>query len=426
MEMKILIFLVIILSFNCEFSTEYPARYNPYRRRQSWAAAAVYLNYRMNNARRHDAMQREHYEAMPRHDRYDPAVCEFSNYTPMSAPQPAAYLTYLNFAEHLGFLIAGSFAVFCNFRLLYYALFKRKSQAISMSRSIYVLICSHTVLLFVSLPYTVLMAWKKPDDLNEYSAYAMYWTGLPANCFMAASSIPVFFLTLDRCLSVKLSAHYNESKRKRLFVASIVAVCVASTVATVTTLVELPLDLNQSEVSVGCNEICGEKWAKLAQTRGCASSVCLLIKFKAMPILGIKMVYTTLNLILSCYFFNLLRKQRNFKKNDRVIRATVISDICLNIIPTYFFVAYNVGSGGMAANVFGQYLGMFAAFDAAFCSFIFSLSFLRKSSNNGNVIHVQSTSNNSRSKSEPAINSSVSESKGYWNVENEILGNASI
>ncbi|KAI1713266.1 hypothetical protein Ddc_12026 [Ditylenchus destructor] len=281
----------------------------------------------------------------------------------MSASQPAAYLTYLNFVEHLGFLIAGSFAVFCNFRLLYYALFKRKSQAISMSRSIYVLICSHTVLLFASLPYAVLMAWKKPDDLNEYSAYAMYWTGLPANCYMAASSIPIFFLTLDRCLSVKLSVHYNESKRKRLFVASIVAVCMASTVGAVSTLVELPLDLNQ--------------------TRGCASSVCLMIKFKTMPILGLKMVYTTLNLILSCYFFNLLRKQRNFKKNDRVIRATVISDICLNIIPTYFFVAYNVGSGGMAANVFGQYLGMFAALDAAFCSFIFSLSFLRKTSNNG-------------------------------------------
>ncbi|KAI1699479.1 hypothetical protein DdX_17308 [Ditylenchus destructor] len=117
----------------------------------------------------------------------------------MNTTSSPAYLPYLNFGEHVGFLIAGSFAIFCNFRLLYYGLVKRKSQAtITMSSSIYVLIFSHTALLFASLPYAMFMVWKKANDLNEFSAYAIYWTGLPANCYMVSSSIPIFFLTLDR------------------------------------------------------------------------------------------------------------------------------------------------------------------------------------------------------------------------------------
>ncbi|KAI1696330.1 hypothetical protein Ddc_20514 [Ditylenchus destructor] len=169
-----------------------------------------------------------------------------------------AYLPYLNFTEHVGFLIAGSFAIFCNFRLLYHGLLKRQSQAISMSRSIYVLIFSHTALLFASLPYAMFMVWKKTDDLNELSAYAMYWTGLPANCYMVSSSIPIFFLTLDRCLSVKLSVRYNDSNRNRMFVTSIVVISVACAAGAVIALMELPWRMRQLTLSPGKVQI-GDK-----------------------------------------------------------------------------------------------------------------------------------------------------------------------
>uniref|UniRef100_A0A915END4 Uncharacterized protein n=1 Tax=Ditylenchus dipsaci TaxID=166011 RepID=A0A915END4_9BILA len=88
-----------------------------------------------------------------------------------------------------------------------------------------------------------------------------------------------------------------------------------------------------------------------------------LAKFKVAPQLYIKTVFSSLNLLLSLIFLIQLRSTLN-KGNikDRVVKVTILCEICFNIMPSYAFFIYLIITG----NSLSIYIGQFAVVEIFF------------------------------------------------------------
>ncbi|KAI1711424.1 hypothetical protein Ddc_12935 [Ditylenchus destructor] len=135
--------------------------------------------------------------------------------------------------------------------------------------------------------------------------------------YFAVMPVLVFFITLDRCLALKLPMVYGKRMQKLTLMCAIVATVLVYVMSTTFTLLELPLQYEQ--------------------LNGCYEFSCGLLKFKALPHFLCKMGFSTANFILTIYFLWLMRTtvSNNSFKNS-VVKFTLVTEFCLNLVPSYF------------------------------------------------------------------------------------------
>uniref|UniRef100_A0A915D9C2 Uncharacterized protein n=1 Tax=Ditylenchus dipsaci TaxID=166011 RepID=A0A915D9C2_9BILA len=114
-----------------------------------------------------------------------------------------------------------------------------------------------------------------------------------------------------------MTFRYNDRIKAWLVRTILLALFIAYLSSTFIYLMELPLDLKKE-----C-----DIWA------------CVVPKYRNLPQLFVKLFIGTMNIICSGFFFYLVRHSSSTVKN-RTVKATVLSEIFLNVIPAfigYFF-----------------------------------------------------------------------------------------
>lgn len=76
----------------------------------------------------------------------------------------------------------------------------------------------------------------------RYDPYVLFFTGLGVDIYYAVSPIPLFFLTVDRCLILSSTYAYGHRSKRLLFLVELVTLVFAVGVTVAVSLVELPFD----------------------------------------------------------------------------------------------------------------------------------------------------------------------------------------
>ncbi|KAI1703097.1 hypothetical protein Ddc_16721 [Ditylenchus destructor] len=172
-----------------------------------------------------------------------------------TSPVPMPYLTTLTIIERV---IAGAcqlitIVLFSNL-LLRTSLTRilRKSttgplqSGGAISNSLILYMTFHAVLSFSGLPYQFLLIWKTIFSSSniEVNPYAVFWMSLTYNTYVSTSPVPMFFLTLDRCLVLWLGLGYSKYSRLS-FVVSLFSTVFVYTGLFLSGIAELPLNLDK-------------------------------------------------------------------------------------------------------------------------------------------------------------------------------------
>uniref|UniRef100_A0A915DNS3 G-protein coupled receptors family 1 profile domain-containing protein n=1 Tax=Ditylenchus dipsaci TaxID=166011 RepID=A0A915DNS3_9BILA len=203
----------------------------------------------------------------------------------------------------------------------------------------------------------------------------MFWTGIFVVIYSPVTAISVLFLTIDRLMSLRV---FKRSVKTFLFILSLVLVLGACVFCIVTIFLELPLDV--------------------AKVGHCISGICLLSKNKNVLPLILKLIVESTTFVCSLIFFYTMRKHQSKNIKNRVVKATLVAEIFLNIIPTFCASCFAMITGQTAANYVGQIVLFLGLIDAACCSVIYSKIFLVKSTLNFQKRAVVATFNNNITK----------------------------
>ncbi|KAI1729922.1 hypothetical protein Ddc_02595 [Ditylenchus destructor] len=174
------------------------------------------------------------------------------------------------------------------------------------------------------------------------------------------------------------------SKRKMIKPAVLIFMLIltAAAVAASTSvyLMELPLDLKR--------------------VSSCELFACLMIKSRSLPQFMWKLVTSCTNLFSCFTFLYLLRNSKNAKIiKNRVVKATMLFEVCFNAIPGIAGYLFNIIVGETPANYVGQYAVMLCYVNAL-CSSIFYTKVMlrRRSCRPAEITHTTVSEINVRSK----------------------------
>lgn len=145
-------------------------------------------------------------------------------------PAPYDYLTYLNFEETAATLLLQLLALPLDINLLITSAFYPQRLAVGsgaghggLSKSMVTLISVHIVAATLQIPYEVyvIMGWSppvtQPRPFAIYDPLVLFWLGLSSGLYIVVSPLAVFFLTLDRFLTLTFGHGYGR-RGKALFV----------------------------------------------------------------------------------------------------------------------------------------------------------------------------------------------------------------
>uniref|UniRef100_A0A915CTH2 G-protein coupled receptors family 1 profile domain-containing protein n=1 Tax=Ditylenchus dipsaci TaxID=166011 RepID=A0A915CTH2_9BILA len=201
------------------------------------------------------------------------------------------YLFYLNTAEVIICLASQSLSITLFSYMSYSFYFKRKSQkTLRVSSSMFVYINFNIFFAFSAAPYFLYSLVGRNPDTKLYNPHILFWLGMFAMSYASTLTVPVLFITLDRCFAIKFPLQYNDRRRTWLFRSSCLIILFVYLSGLYFCLIELPLDLSKA--------------------RFCESAACLLDKYKAKYHLQLKLWTSALNLVCACYFFFLLKKKQ--------------------------------------------------------------------------------------------------------------------
>ncbi|KAI1710424.1 hypothetical protein DdX_10785 [Ditylenchus destructor] len=289
----------------------------------------------------------------------------------MSAtPAPVPYLTTLTIVERI---IAGTcqlvtIVLFSNLLLrTTLARFWRKAttgplqSGGSLSNSLILYMTFHAVLSFSGLPYQFLLIWKTIFSSSniEINPYTVFWMSLTYNTYVSTSPVPMFFLTLDRCLVLWLGLDYSQYSRLS-FVVSIFSTVFVYAGLFLSGTAELPLNL--------------EKVSK------CTMYTCFSLRNHAIAHIDGKLVLEIVSLCISvCFLFILrLRTQGHHTMLNRIVKITVIAEVCCNVTPSVGNSLFNKVTGLNIGDYAGPYVAMLFVMETAFCSARYTTIFLGK------------------------------------------------
>ncbi|KAI1703210.1 hypothetical protein DdX_15043 [Ditylenchus destructor] len=276
-------------------------------------------------------------------------------------PQIRSYLTYLNFAETILTLAFQSVSITSMSRLVYCAAFRRKSLRGNLSASLIVYLIVHIMCSTSAVPYHVYIVLNWSPGANNYSPNLLFWLGMLPNTYYFVSPIPVFFLTLDRCLALKAPFFHNNLDKKWITVPTIATFLTVYGVCIYFFLRELPLDIEKTSM--------------------CTLFACTLLKIRAIPQQYIKLIMGCMNVLCSFHFLYALRTGTGERFKNRVVKVTMAFELCFNVFPSAFSYAFNIIFGTASGNYFGSYPVMFCTLDSACCGLYYSAIFFTKSRN---------------------------------------------
>uniref|UniRef100_A0A915D9W8 G-protein coupled receptors family 1 profile domain-containing protein n=1 Tax=Ditylenchus dipsaci TaxID=166011 RepID=A0A915D9W8_9BILA len=203
----------------------------------------------------------------------------------------------------------------------------------------YVYMISHVVLACTSMLYLIYVIGKwDPDTITQYDKHIMYWLGLVDSNYIYITPIPVLFLTLDRMFSYMCPDKYGHVQRRHLLLLTLWCILFIYVGFSTVTLLELPLQAH-----------------KVAQ---CVNFACMMIRFGQKPQLYCKL------------------------GKNRAVKVTLVVEICFNILPTFFNFFSSIISSEPLNNYLGQYVEMFCMLDAACCSILYTLIFIKRKKDN--------------------------------------------
>ncbi|KAI1713132.1 hypothetical protein DdX_09204 [Ditylenchus destructor] len=189
---------------------------------------------------------------------------------------------------------------------------------------------------------------------------AYFWLGMWINNYVFLGPIPMFFLTLDRCIILRSVKLHDECRRKQITVASCVTIFVAYALTIISYLIELPLDLKS--------------------TSTCVSFTCMTPMLHGLQSYYTKFVFEAFNLILSVYFLYAMRQYKFVQAQaimvNRIVKITVILEMIFNVIPTFTGMVFNQVVGVSLGTYIGPYVNMCFLFHAAICSVFYTKVFL--------------------------------------------------
>jgi len=293
-------------------------------------------------------------------------------------PSPAlTYFPYLNIVQNSVAVLCALMAISLNARLIYHGWVhqsKSSNQALKvrqLSKAMWFYLSVHLIGCVLTLPYNfyVVCNWR-PAPLSPYDPYTLYWLGLPLIAYYTMSPVPILFLTIDRCLALKVRSRNDNQLREWIFLFGCAILFVAAMGSLTVNAAELPLDMDRVE--------------------GCQTFGCLVLKYRSQPQLLFKNMMELLNLLLALYFFRLLSStslamevsvsgaRREILLKNRMVKCVLVLEIFFNVIPNITSYAINVMTGVSATIYLGQFPVTFLCINGALCGCFYNWMLLAK------------------------------------------------
>lgn len=217
---------------------------------------------------------------------------------PSAGQQPYAYLTYLNFGENVATLLLQLAALPLDINLLITSTFYPKKLTVSshasgvehggLSKSMVALISTHVISIILMVPYAVYVAvaWrvpeKQPREVALFNPYLLFWLGMACNLIIVVPQTAVFFLTLDRLLTLMWGHAYGKREKTLfLYVEIVVLTAVTLGVTGLTIIIEWPLQLDASKHTTA-------SILAITATNACLSSLVPCIHHNSVSIVSLK------------------------------------------------------------------------------------------------------------------------------------------
>ncbi|KAI1693447.1 hypothetical protein Ddc_22813 [Ditylenchus destructor] len=248
-----------------------------------------------------------------------------------------------------------------------------KYQSSSISKNVILYMIVHIVGSTLTLLHHLYLVifWRPATpsiatDDPLYDPYVLFWTGMFMGIYLYAAPMPVFFVTLDRCIALKFPIQYNNKfvRRRMPIITTIVTVLWCAAIV-IFFLLELPLDLTN--------------------VKFCESATCMLLKYHGAPQQYMKYAVSVMNAVCTVYFFYALRTfntfdgaRKIFTAKNRIVIVTSVSEFLLNIFPLVFATVYLNVAKQSSAIILGNYGMLLFTIDAVICSIFYVRIYLRK------------------------------------------------
>lgn len=184
-----------------------------------------------------------------------------SNVSAAPTQQPPAHLTYLNFAENIATLLLQLVAVPLAVNLISNSILHPSRLTVSsgsgsghggLSKSMVAFIVTHAIASTAMLPYGVytILGWSppttQPRTVPMYDPPLLFWLGMPTDVYIVVTPVAVFFLTLDRLLTLTYGPSYGRAGKSIVLYVEVVALLgVAFGLVALKVVLEFPPPWNQ-------------------------------------------------------------------------------------------------------------------------------------------------------------------------------------
>ncbi|KAI1703702.1 hypothetical protein DdX_14755 [Ditylenchus destructor] len=287
-------------------------------------------------------------------------------------PQQFFYIPYLNVVEQVSNMTCMIVAIVLFSNLLLRNAFGRQNALRSISGTLTFYMTYHFICAITAFPcsFYQMIDWIRVLQSSdrqlhkEWADQLGFWFGTFASNYIFVAPVPTLFLTLDRCLVLKFKWAYTKSLRTKMLVANCFVTCSVYLAVTGMSLGELPLQLDK--------------------IMNCIANTCFALRFRTLHYYYTRLVVESINVMLSIYFFIMLRRHHQTAKTSlrtRVVKLTLVADIAFSMVPNYIQLIFNTVTGMSL----GVYLGTFATttfmFHPALCSIMYTRIFLSRSQN---------------------------------------------
>ncbi|KAI1695739.1 hypothetical protein DdX_19422 [Ditylenchus destructor] len=247
----------------------------------------------------------------------------------------ATYLPYITFGQAIVALLSRTVSLCFISRLLCVTrkLFLPPNGNLSYCLAVYLIF--NWIMACLHLPYLVYIIAKTTSNLAHptYEPYEIFWLELWPSVLFSCAGIPVIFLSVDRCLAIRLLTRYTSQVKVKLVIAEIVLSAIVAGTCFAFFLQELPLSMSTS----------------------CTSLPCLSIKFRAFQLTIPKLMLSAVSVSAGIVFLFFMGNVDFKLMRNRVVKYTVILDFVMNVVPICSSLIFNLCTGVSVTSYLGEY-----------------------------------------------------------------------
>ncbi|KAI1706010.1 serpentine type 7TM GPCR chemoreceptor srbc domain-containing protein [Ditylenchus destructor] len=240
-----------------------------------------------------------------------------------------------------------------------------------MSKSVLIYLVVHIFGSLSTIPHHLyFLLWWQPSIPKDglYNPVTLFWSGIFMSAYVYTAAVPVFFLTLDRCIALKLPVQYHNNEkfgvRKMLPRVTVIVTVMYWVINMAAFFLELPLDM--------------------VKVQYCQSLFCTLLKYHGAFQQYMKIGIGLMNFLCTVYFLYAMEALKRILGKDpitaknRIVMITTASELLFNIAPIIFAQVFITVTGDSAGNIIGQYATLLFTLDAVICSIFYTKIYLRQ------------------------------------------------